>query len=37
MDVMFVQEKHSDERTESDWDREWEGQVVLHGHHLQGL
>ena len=29
IDVMFVQETHSDERTESDWDREWEGQVVL--------
>ena len=27
--VMFVQKTHSDEWTESDWDREWEGQVVL--------
>ena len=29
IDVMFVQEPHSDERTELDWDREWEVQVVL--------
>ena len=29
VDVLFLKERHGDERSEPDWDREWEGQVVL--------
>lgn len=29
IDVMFVQETHSDTRNEWDWRREWGGEVVL--------
>ncbi len=29
VDVMFIQETHSDQRNEVDWKREWEGQLFL--------
>lgn len=29
LDVMFVQETHSDDRNEGDWRREWPGRVCL--------
>lgn len=29
VDVLFLQETHSDESKEADWIKEWEGQVVL--------
>lgn len=29
LDIVFVQETHSDEENESDWKREWPGEVIL--------
>lgn len=29
VDMLFLQEMHSHEHTEHDWDKEWEGHVVL--------
>lgn len=29
VDVMFLQEIHSDRGNEADWEKEWEGQVLL--------
>ncbi len=29
IDVLFLQEVHSDQGDEGDWEKEWEGQVVL--------
>lgn len=29
VDVMFIQETHSDQRNEVDWKREWGGQLFL--------
>ena len=32
MDVLFLQETHSDSLNSTDWSREWEGKVLLsHG------
>lgn len=28
-DIVFLQETHSDFRNESDWRREWDGQIIL--------
>ena len=37
IDVLFLQETHSDESKEVDWNREWEGQVALsHNTSLSG-
>ncbi len=32
IDVMYVQETHSDCINESDWKKEWEGEVVVCSH-----
>ena len=29
IDVVFLQETHSDDGNEADWSREWEGEVIL--------
>ena len=37
VDVLFLQETHSDEGNEADWRREWEGEVILsHNTSLSG-